>query len=66
MTPILLIGPVRSGKSTQGRLLAEALGLPQASTDALRWDYYAEVGYGGRNALVPYPNVILLRLGLTP
>ena len=45
MTDILLIGPVRSGKSTQGRLLASTLGLPQASMDALRWGYYAEVGY---------------------
>lgn len=45
MTDILLIGPIRSGKSTQGRLLASALGLPQASMDALRWGYYAEVGY---------------------
>lgn len=40
MTDILLIGPVRSGKSTQGRLRAKA----QASMDILRWDYYAEVG----------------------
>ena len=45
MSPILLIGPVRAGKSTLGRLLAEALGLPQHSMDALRWGYYAEVGY---------------------
>ena len=45
MSPILLIGPVRAGKSTQGRLLAEALGLPQHSMDSLRWSYYAEVGY---------------------
>ena len=45
MGPILLIGPVRAGKSTQGRLLAEALGLPQRSMDVMRRGYYAEVGY---------------------
>jgi len=45
MTAIVLIGPICAGKSTQGRLLSEALGLPQFSMDALRWDYYAEVGY---------------------
>ena len=42
---VILIGPVRSGKSTQGRLLAEALGRPQYSMDGLRWNYYREIGY---------------------
>ena len=42
---IVLIGPVRSGKSTQGKLLAEKLGVPQFSLDKLRWDYFAEIGY---------------------
>jgi shikimate kinase len=44
-TDIVLIGPVRTGKSTQGRLLAEKLGLPQASLDALRYQYYQEIGF---------------------
>ena len=44
-TEIILIGPIRAGKSTQGKLLAEALGLPQCSMDDLRWDYYKEIGY---------------------
>ena len=44
-TEIILIGPIGAGKSTQGKLLAEALGLPQCSMDALRWDYYKEIGY---------------------
>lgn len=44
-TEIILIGPVGAGKSTQGELLAQALGLPQCSMDALRWDYYKEIGY---------------------
>ena len=42
---IILIGPVRSGKSTQGKLLAERLGVPQYSLDKLRRDYFAEIGY---------------------
>ena len=42
---IILIGPVRAGKSTQGRLLAEALDRPQYSMDKLRWEYYREIGY---------------------
>lgn len=36
---------MRSGKSTQGRLLADALGVPQYSLDTLRWEYFAEIGY---------------------
>lgn len=43
--PIILIGPPGAGKSTVGRLLAARLGLPQVSMDALRWAYYAEMGY---------------------
>jgi adenylate kinase family enzyme len=42
---IVLIGPVRAGKSTQGRLLAQRLDLPQVSVDKLRWKYHQEIGY---------------------
>ncbi|MCB8951662.1 MAG: shikimate kinase [Ardenticatenales bacterium] len=42
---IILIGPVRTGKSTLSRLLAEKLGVPNISLDELRWRYYAEIGY---------------------
>ena len=42
---ILLLGPVRSGKSTLGRLLAQQLGIPQVSLDKIRWQYYQEIGY---------------------
>lgn len=42
---IILIGPIRSGKSTQGKLLSEALGWPQVSADALRDRYYEELGF---------------------
>jgi len=44
-TDIVLIGPVRTGKSTLGRLLAEKLGLPQVSLDVLRYQYYQEIGF---------------------
>jgi adenylate kinase family enzyme len=42
---IILIGPVRVGKSTVGKLLSERLQLPQVSLDELRWEYYQEIGY---------------------
>jgi hypothetical protein len=42
---IILLGPVRSGKSTIGKLLADRLGLPLISLDELRWRYYEEIGY---------------------
>jgi shikimate kinase len=42
---ITLIGPMGAGKSTQGRLLSERLGVPQVSVDDLRWNYYAEIGW---------------------
>lgn len=45
LSDIILIGPVRTGKTTIGRLLSEKLDLPQISFDALRWKYYAEIGY---------------------
>jgi len=42
---IILIGPLGSGKSTVGHLLAKKLGLPQCSVDDVRWKYYEEIGY---------------------
>src|SRR5262245_61488371 len=42
---ILLLGPVRTGKSTLGRLLAQHLGVPCISLDEIRWRYYQEIGY---------------------
>jgi adenylate kinase family enzyme len=47
---IVLLGPVRAGKSTIGKLLAERLGVPQVSLDDLRWAYYKEIGYDERLA----------------
>jgi hypothetical protein len=42
---VILIGPMGTGKSTQGRLLAKRLGVPQVSLDAVRFDYYKEIGW---------------------
>lgn len=42
---IILIGPSKAGKTTLCTLLAEALGWVAIDLDALRWDYYAEIGY---------------------
>lgn len=42
---IILIGPIGAGKSTVGELLAQKLNLPQVSMDALRFEYYKEIGY---------------------
>lgn len=42
---IILIGPIGSGKSTLGRLLAHGLNLPQCSMDKRRWVYYEEIDY---------------------
>jgi shikimate kinase len=42
---VFLIGPVGSGKSTLGKLLAQRLGRPQIALDDIRWDYYKEIGY---------------------
>lgn len=44
-TEVILIGPMGAGKSTQGKLLAERLGVPQVSLDAIRFDHYKEIGW---------------------
>ena len=43
--PIVLIGPICSGKSTLAQLLADSLGLKRYELDEQRWDYYEEIGY---------------------
>jgi shikimate kinase len=42
---IIVIGPIGVGKSTLARLLAKKLQIPHCPMDALRWDYYKEIGY---------------------
>jgi shikimate kinase len=44
-TDIILIGPVRAGKSTLARLLSEKLSWTLVSLDELRRRYYREIGY---------------------
>ena len=44
-TPILLLGPVRTGKTTLAKLLASQLKFPHISLDQVRWRYYREIGY---------------------
>ena len=49
-TNIILIGPSGAGKTTQSKLLGEALGMPSFDLDDIRWDYYAEIGYDPEQA----------------
>jgi hypothetical protein len=42
---IILIGPIRAGKSVIAELLAARLNMPHISLDDERWKYYAEIGY---------------------
>jgi len=52
MSNIILIGPVRTGKSTIAQLLSVKLGIERVSLDDLRWQYYREIGY--RDELAQY------------
>ncbi len=45
ISDIILIGPVGTGKSTLGKLLAQKLGISQCSMDDVRLDYYQEINY---------------------
>jgi shikimate kinase len=45
ISDIILIGPISTGKSTLGKLLAQKLGIPQCSMDDVRLDYYKEINY---------------------
>jgi shikimate kinase len=47
---IFLIGPINSGKTTLGKLVAAQTGLAQISLDMLRWKYYDEIGYDAKHA----------------
>ncbi len=47
---IILIGPIRTGKSTIAKLLSEKLSLPRYRMDMLRFDYYKETDYNEEKA----------------
>ncbi|MFO7167040.1 MAG: shikimate kinase [Chloroflexota bacterium] len=62
---VVLIGPIGTGKSTVGKLLAERLGRQQLAVDKVRWEYYKEIGWseeeqrriaeqGGAEAMLDY------------
>jgi len=42
---IILIGPVKAGKSTVAALLGQQLEMPVFDFDEQRWQYYEEIGY---------------------
>lgn len=42
---VILIGPMSTGKSTIGKLLAGKVGRSHYEMDYFRWDYYKEIGY---------------------
>lgn len=42
---VILIGPIRAGKSTISKLLAEKLNLPQRSMDKISGAFYDEIEY---------------------
>lgn len=47
---IILIGPIRTGKSTIAKLLSEKLNLPRFRMDKLRFEYYKETDYNEKLA----------------
>ena len=51
---VILIGPIGAGKSTLGKLIAAALGVPQISLDDIRFNYYREIGYNDAVAKLRY------------
>lgn len=51
MSNIILIGPIRAGKSTVAKLLSEEMGMPNCSLDELRYTYYEEIGYDHNYAM---------------
>lgn len=65
MKSIILIGPMRAGKTTVSQLLADTLHIPNIRLDQIKAGYYAEMGYdvdharelhsqGGLEKLLPY------------
>jgi len=44
METIILMGPIGVGKTTQGKLLAEELGMPRVSYDDVKGEYWERLG----------------------
>jgi shikimate kinase len=47
---VILIGPIRAGKTTVGKLLSERLNLPQRSLDIILDSYLDGIGYDRKHA----------------
>lgn len=47
---LVLIGPIRAGKSTLAAIISARIGLRQCSMDDYRWKYYDEIGYDAEHA----------------
>jgi len=45
ISDIVLIGPMRTGKSTLGKLLAQSLNVPRVSLDDICSNYFKEAGF---------------------
>lgn len=58
---VILIGPIRAGKSTLSKSLAERLNLPRRSMDEISLSYYKEIGYDTELAKRLYENEGFLR-----
>ncbi|MED4287485.1 shikimate kinase [Priestia megaterium] len=43
--PVILIGPICSGKTTVAEIISNKLNIPQCSIDDVRFDYYKEIGF---------------------
>jgi len=56
---IILIGPIRAGKSTVGALLSQQLGVPQVSMDKLCRSYYEELRPQGADTVSTGPDGLI-------
>ncbi|WP_245699691.1 shikimate kinase [Paenibacillus glacialis] len=45
MSNIILIGPIRTGKSTLADIVSDRLEYPRCCVDDVRWKFYQELGY---------------------
>jgi len=50
ISSVILIGPIRTGKSSIAKQLSADTGLSRKSLDDLRWKYYDEIGFDHAHA----------------